>query len=81
MSQIYDTGSSINYAFPEMLRRFCQPIVSDTFWSGAREPEYRTKSSDMCEQMVKLHDGNGLEKIDNAAPSFTISKLFIYVVK
>jgi hypothetical protein len=61
-----------NYAFPEMLRRFCQPIVSDTFWSGAREPEYRTKSSDMCEQMVKLHDGNGLEKIDNAAPSFTI---------
>jgi hypothetical protein len=72
MSQIYDTGPSINYAFPEMLRRFCQPIVSDTFWSGAREPEYRTKSSDMCEQMVKLHDGNGLEKIDNVAPSFTI---------
>jgi len=39
MSQIYNTGSSINYAFPEMLRRFYQPIVSDTFWSGVREPD------------------------------------------
>jgi hypothetical protein len=27
--QIYDTGSSINYTFPEMLHRFCQLIVSD----------------------------------------------------